>query len=471
MYEENDNNQYKLLLDKASDLMIIAQNDRIEYVNLIPLEEFGYDINDVSYKNIFDFIHIDDREKISEFRTKKFGNEMQTDDLIFRIINKNDSLVFVKIISMTTEWKGTPARLICIKNITDKKINELTVENSEYFLATIIDNLPDPTFVIDIKGKIFLWNKAMEKISGVKSQDIVGKDKYETVMPFDGYKCPLLVDLMSKPDAEIGKEYDFFQRTEGSLVAGRFLKSDEEEKIWVTSSILYDIRGDVIGAVESFKDMTDIKNVEEKIKIAIKEKDMLLREIHHRVRNNMQLINSMLSLQLQYVREPEYVDLFKDSINRIKTMALIHNELYSYDTYTDINFGEFVPKMINNLFPESKRQNIKIKIESEEIHFGIDDAIPCGLIIYELVSNCLKHAFPDGNGTVLIKLFYDGKTGRCNLTVSDNGKGMNPCIDLDGNIRSYGLLMVKLLSSQIQGIIRLKPGSGTEFIIDFPLKI
>ena len=472
--KNNNYIQYKLLLENASALIIVIQDNKIEFVNQKPLADLGYSINDVSDKNIFDFIHIDDREKVAEFQIKKAKNEGLPDDLAFRILSKNGRLVFVKIISITTAWEGKPARLVCVKNITDKRLNELTVKSSEHLLFTIINNLPDPTFVIDVNGKVYLWNKALEKISDVKSQDIIGKGTYESAVPFHGYKAPLLIDLMLKPDTEIEKEYDFFQRTEDILIAGRFLTSTEEKgiHIWVTSSILYDIQGNIIGAVESFRDMTEIKNAEEKIKASIKEKEILLKEIHHRINNNMRIINSMLTLQLQYVKDPESVDLFKDSVSRIETMALIHNNLYRYTRYADIDFGAFIPKLIDNLCSMYKRQKITVKIVAEEIHLGIDDAIPCGLILNELVSNSLKHAFSEGDtGAILVKLFLDKNTRLCNLIVHDDGKGLPPDFDFTKNMTSFGLLMVNLLSSQLHGTVRLNSVDGTEFIIAFPIKI
>ncbi len=153
-------------------------------------------------------------------------------------------------------------------------------------------------------------------------------------------------------------------------------------------------------------------------------------------------------------------------------MALIHNDLYSYSMYTDIIFGEFIPKLIDNLSSTYKRQDIKIKIEAEEIHLGIDEAIPCGLILNELVSNSLKYAFPEGEkGTILIKLFFDKNTRLCNLIVHDNGIGLPPRFNFTKGMTSFGLLMVNLLSSQLEGTVRLNSANGTEFIIAFPVKI
>lgn len=153
-------------------------------------------------------------------------------------------------------------------------------------------------------------------------------------------------------------------------------------------------------------------------------------------------------------------------------MALIHNDLYSYTMYTDINFKEFIPKLADNLRSSYKRQDLTVKIEAEEIHLGIDDAIPCGLILNELVSNCLKHAFPEGDkGAILVKLFFDKNTRLCNLIVHDNGIWLPPGFDFSNNMTSFGLLMVNLLSSQLQGTFRLNSADGTEFILAFPIKI
>ena len=177
-------------------------------------------------------------------------------------------------------------------------------------------------------------------------------------------------------------------------------------------------------------------------------------------------------IQLQNIKDPECVDLFKDSISRIETMALIHNDLYKYTMYADIDFGEFIPKLTDNLRSMYRQQEITMKIEAEEIHLGIDDAIPCGLILNELVSNSLKHAFAERDkGAILIKLFFDKNTQLCNLIVRDNGRGLPPGFDFTKNTTSYGLLMVNLLSSQLKGTVRLNLTNGTEFTIAFPIKI
>lgn len=471
----NHDIRYQSLLENTTDLILVLQDNKIAFANQKPLADLGYSINEVSHKNIFDFIYVDDREKVIEYQVKRAREEAWPDDLIFRIATKTGRLVFVKIISMATAWEGKPARLVCVKNITDHKLNALTIKNAEPLLYAIINHLPDPTFVIDVNGKMYLWNKALEVLSQVKAQDIVGKGDYEKAVPFQGYNGRVLIDLMLKSDAENEKAYDSFHRTEEALIAGRFLTAtDKNRQVWVTSSLLYDMQGHILGAVESFRDLTDMLNAEDRLKAAIKEKEILLKEIHHRVRNNMQLINSLLSIQLRYVKDPESVDLFKDSVNRIKTMALIHDGLYQYPLYADINFRELIPKLMDNLGAMYKRPEITMQFEAEEIHLGIDDAIPCGLILNELVSNSLTHAFPEGGpGTIQVKFYYDKRARLCHLIVRDDGKGLPPGYDLTTDMTSFGLVMVNLLSAQLKGTVRLQAGAGTgtEISIAFPIKI
>ncbi len=470
----NNSNEFKSVLENASDVVLIIQNNNIVFINSKPLEEYGYSITDVTYKNIMDFIFVDDKEKITEFQIRKFKDEGFPDDLVLRIFTKQHRLLFIKTISISTLWQDKPARLVCVKNITNRKINDLTLKNSGNLLFNIINNFSDPTFVLDINKKVYLWNKALEELTGIKSESIIGKGNYKEMLPFVNYKEPDIADLSSKSNEEIEKDYEFFHREEDILIAGRFVYSSNDKKnhVLVTSSILYDIQGNIIGAVESFKDMTDLKNYCNELEHAVKEKKMLIKEIHHRVKNNMQLISSMLSIQLRYVKNPEAEELFKDSVSRISTMAMIHTELYKYTEFADINFQNFIPKIIQNLCVLYNKQDISVEITAEEVHLGIDDAIPCGLVINELLANCYKHAFIDNpKGIITIKLFFQKQTGICSLTIKDNGCGLPADFDYNNNTTSFGLLMVNLLLTQLNGDMKITSESGTEIEITFPVKI
>ncbi|MGQ9559951.1 MAG: PAS domain S-box protein [Candidatus Oleimicrobiaceae bacterium] len=210
------------------------------------------------------------------------------------------------------------------------------------------------------------------------------------------------------------------------------------------------------------------KRSSDQLKASLKEKEVLLKEIHHRVKNNMQVISSMLNLQSGCVTNPEVETVLRDSQNRVRSMALIHEKLYQSRDLSRIDFADYVSKLTNDLF-RSYGVNpdcIELVAHAEAVSLGIDAAIPCGLIINELVSNCLKHAFPDGRkGRVEVTLLP--KNGMYELTVRDNGVGFPKGLDFR-NTDSLGLQLVTTLTEQLDGTVELTTnGEGTEFRILF----
>jgi len=206
---------------------------------------------------------------------------------------------------------------------------------------------------------------------------------------------------------------------------------------------------------------------DELIRITLKEKETLLKEIHHRVKNNMQVISSLISLQAQQATEPETVEMLKESQSRIRSMALIHEKLYRSDSLAEISFRDYVDSMVDELLGmfNVAPGAITITTDVENVLFGVDTAIPCALIINELVSNSLKHAFPDGApGEVTIALHQIN--GTCELTVADNGVGPPPNFDFRAT-DSLGMQLVTALINQLDGTITLDRTKGTTFIITF----
>ncbi len=206
---------------------------------------------------------------------------------------------------------------------------------------------------------------------------------------------------------------------------------------------------------------------DELIRITLKEKETLLKEIHHRVKNNMQVISSLISLQAQQATEPETVEMLKESQSRIRSMALIHEKLYRSDSLAEISFRDYVDSMVDELLGmfNVAPGAITITTDVENVLFGVDTAIPCALIINELVSNSLKHAFPDGApGEVTIALHQIN--GTCELTVADNGVGPPPNFDFRAT-DSLGMQLVTALTNQLDGTITLDRTKGTTFIITF----
>ncbi len=198
-----------------------------------------------------------------------------------------------------------------------------------------------------------------------------------------------------------------------------------------------------------------------------KEKEMLLKEIHHRVKNNLQIISSLLSMQTRTLSDSKTIDAMKESQSRVKTMALIHEKLYQYDNLARINMNEYM-RQLSDFLSQTYRseKDIKVIIESENINLDIDTAVPLGLITNELLSNALKYAFADmDQGQVTIKLIKDS-AGAYVLTISDSGKGLAADMDIEKS-KSLGLKLVRTLTRQINGNLSISSNPGATFSIVF----
>ncbi|HMK46201.1 MAG TPA: sensor histidine kinase, partial [Methanocella sp.] len=216
------------------------------------------------------------------------------------------------------------------------------------------------------------------------------------------------------------------------------------------------------------RDVTDQKMAESALRESLNEKDMLLREIHHRVKNNLQVISSMISLQIDASTDDAIGNVLEVCRDRIKSMALIHERLYLTDNFTRINFGDYVRKLASYLshYHKDKAENISLTIDADDILLGIDTAIPCGLIVNELLTNSMKYAFPDDRkGEILVRL-TTGENGHHRLIVADNGVGMPPEIDIT-KTQTLGLQLVTLLADQLEGAVSIDSKGGAKFTITF----
>jgi len=224
-------------------------------------------------------------------------------------------------------------------------------------------------------------------------------------------------------------------------------------------------------------DITERKKVEEQIKASLREKEILLREINHRVKNNLQIISSLLSLQADSIEDKQAQKLFEESQNRVRSMALIHEKLYQSKDFAHVNFGGYISNLATELFQFYKVNPSKIKLvlDTEDISIDVNTSIPCGLIINELITNVLKHAFPfstvsSGNGKDVlneVSISLKQMDSTIELTVSDNGVGIPSDIDFS-HPKSLGLHLVHMLAeSQLNGNIELDRSHGTRLKIVF----
>jgi len=206
----------------------------------------------------------------------------------------------------------------------------------------------------------------------------------------------------------------------------------------------------------------------ERIQASLREKEVLLREIHHRVKNNLQVISSLLSIQSKYIKDPQALELFKESQNRVKSIATVHQKLYQAHDLARIDCAEYLEQLGASIFRSYgvSMEDVVLAVRVEDVQLGIDTVIPCGLIVNELITNSLKHAFPDERrGRVHVDLAARGDGAFC-LTVGDDGVGMHRAGDL-ADASSLGLQIVATLTEQLDGRLDVSSNGGTEFRITF----
>jgi PAS domain S-box-containing protein len=250
------------------------------------------------------------------------------------------------------------------------------------------------------------------------------------------------------------------------------VKSEEAGTIWLLAFLnpVY-----VDGKLEEVSclmyDNTERKEIDRKIRDSLKEKEVLLQEVHHRVKNNLQVISSILNLQSSYVSDPSTLDILQESQNRIKSMSFIHETLYRTTDFSSINFSEYIKSLSHNLIQSYRLQNCTVDFvaDIDTIEMSIDQSIPCGLIVNELVSNALKYAYKDRKkGKLIIELKEKGN--QVSLKISDDGVGLPENFKYEKN-DSLGVQLVYSLTEQLDGTIEVNSEKGTSFLITFEKRV
>jgi PAS domain S-box-containing protein len=319
-------------------------------------------------------------------------------------------------------------RLGVARDISERKKREDKLQRSEALYRTIFEATSVPTAILDEEGTFYRVNAEAAKISGFTKEELEGKKSW-------------IEFIAKKEDLEMMKEIHRLRRTDPDkvprnyefLFKGRY---GNLRNIYVTAAVIPRTKRRVV----SFMDLTERQRAEQQIKASLREKEVLLKEIHHRVKNNLQVIVSLLNLQSKHVKDKHDLEIFKDSQNRIKSMAFIHDKLYQSKDLASIDFAEYIENLASHLFTTYSVSSSAIKLVADvkDVPLDINSAIPCGLIINELISNSLKYAFPDGQGgKILIKL-YASKDDTFTLIISDKGIGLPEDLDFR-NTESLGL--------------------------------
>jgi PAS domain S-box-containing protein len=219
-------------------------------------------------------------------------------------------------------------------------------------------------------------------------------------------------------------------------------------------------------------DINQLKQAEEQLRASLAEKEVLIKEVHHRVKNNLQIISSLVSLQADSMTDEKLKGVLSDVRDRVRTMALVHEKLYQTEELARLDFAEYAPSLLNYLWSAHGASTAKISLDMmfSPLILPVETAVNCGLILNELASNAIKHAFPDGGGgEVTVTLDHDPATGAVCLRVRDNGIGLSADLDRRKSA-TLGLRLVHMLAGQMRGTVQTGPGPGTEFQIRFKVK-
>ncbi len=316
----------------------------------------------------------------------------------------------------------------------------------------IVSTMSNFLIMLDHDKNIVTINDATIELLGYEKKDIIGKSvKY------------LFADNSLE---NAGKLFDSNSNSIINFETRLKSKYGEIIPVLLSKSVIKNDDGNIMGIVCIGSNIVEIKHAEDKIKASLNEKDILLRELHHRVKNNLQIILSLINLQSNGIKNKEDLEIFRESQSRVKSLAIIHEKLYRSADFANINFEEYIESLVNYLLSYYSADSIEVIIDvKKDIILNMDTAVPCGLIINELVTNAIKHAFNESkSGQINITLQSDN--GCFTLIVSDNGKGIPPEVDLD-NPQKLGLQLVKSLTDQLEGKIEYNGSKNTEFKIQF----
>ncbi|MEG4055225.1 MULTISPECIES: PAS domain S-box protein [unclassified Microcoleus] len=439
--------------------MVNVQPQEIIYISPAYEKIWGRSSADLyAYGRFFaDSLHPEDRERVIANLTRQIQSE---DEIEYRIVRPDGKTRWIRDRAFPIKnQSGKVYRIVGIAvDISAGKQAEKTIRESEERFRQLAENIQDSVWLMSAEFTDLLYlSPAYEQIWGRSREELYAEPlkMMEWVHPEDKH---LLEEAMGRvlQGESTNTEYRIFL-PDGTI---RWV-CDRAFPIYDESGQIYRIAG--IG-----EDISDRKLTEARIQAALREKEVLIKEIHHRVKNNMQVISSLLQLQAQYIEDESTLALFEESQTRIHSMALIHEQLYQSEHLDRIDLPPYVENLVANLYQSFGCGNtaIQFNLNLDPIYLNIETAIPCGLIINELVSNSLKYAFSQSlTGEINIK-FNELSSQQLQLIIQDNGSGFPAGFDVD-NTETLGLRLVRMLSCQLEASIAIDSQCGTCYTLIF----
>ena len=484
------------IVEQIPDMIFVKDARDLRFVRLNKAGEdlLGYSRAEVLGKNDYDLFPNDEAVFFTGNDREVLLTNQLSDNPAEKIQTryKGERILHTKKIPIIDE-KGDPRYLLGIsEDITDRKQSEDALRETKDYLENLIRYANVPIVSWNPELKITEFNRAFEQLNGMTREGVIGqplailftdktREKFMALIRralrgehWEVVEIPIrhvsgetrivlwnstnILDPTGKVIATIAQGQDITER-KAAAEAIRTLGEDFERKVAERTSDFTDI---------NLKLMTEIEirlDGEKQLTKTVGEKEVLLREVHHRVKNNLQIIISLLNLQSRYITDETTRSAFRESQNRIRAMALVHEKLYQSTDLAKLDLGNYIRFLGDNLFQflGMKGKGITLTMDIRDIFLAIDTAIPIGLIINELISNSLKYAFPGGrNGEISVAIHRQDRT--LTILFQDNGVGIPEDFDWR-DARSLGLRLVISLVEQLDGTIDLDRSAGTVFKI------
>jgi PAS domain S-box-containing protein len=370
------------------------------------------------------------------------------------LVNANQA-----VLNILEDLEEARAQTAALNAQLEQRVLERTAElaRSEERFRLLVEGVTDyAIFMLDPDGNVVTWNSGAERIKGYRAEEIIGRH----------FSC-----FYIEEDVATGKPLEELQKAiqQGSFEeeGWRVCKDGSKFMAQVLITPMFDESAKLMGFSKVTRNITERKLAEVQAREALR-RETLLKEIHHRVKNNLQVISSLLFLQSADISDPNTLQSLEESQSRVKSIALIHEKLYKSEDLERLDFAEYVRDLLAHLLRtyRVRPEGAVFHTDIEDIRLGIDTAIPCGLIITELVTNALKHAFTEGfRGEVWISL-HSSEEQTYVLSVRDNGVGLPLALDWRRS-KSLGLKLIMDLTKQLDGRIEVSSSSGTKFTITF----
>ncbi|HEY6392353.1 MAG TPA: PAS domain S-box protein [Bryobacteraceae bacterium] len=340
-----------------------------------------------------------------------------------------------------------------MRDITSRKKAEEQLQQQ----AQLLELAQDIIMVRGLDGRILFWNSAASEIYGWSVAEALGQFAHELLHP-----------VFPEPLSNIEAVLFSKNRWEGELVHTR--RDGTQLTVWSRWALQFDSCAKPVGILEINSDITARKRADEQLRASLREKEVLLKEIHHRVKNNLQVIASLLSLQSEHITDSKVLAMLEEMNNRVRSIAAIHEMLYRSADLSRIHLGSYLNTIARDLswFFSDRAGKVQVNVDSGPVFLDITKAAPCGLIVNELLSNSFQHAFPE-NREGVITVSFRCPEEECVLEISDNGVGMPAKLDPQ-NATSMGLQLLGLLVQQLKGKLEIDRSAGTRFKITFAPK-